>query len=196
MNRNRILIAFLSIGVLFSGTFMMGCTPETGVKHTTVNKSSELKSKRTTIDRSAIEVSSDNWKPVQAHEQEIHQRNPFRGFSDTLLAEQILRKQSLEAAAADILLPEQLYPTKDYRVVGIISGTADPKVYIMDPSGNRFILRRGSLIGNNNGSISSIRRDGIEVYERVADKGQYVELPLYDDTRSDKKKNKIQLSLQ
>ena len=196
MKRNLILVAFLSLGLFFSGTAMMGCTPETGVKHTTVNRSTQLKSKRTALDRSAIEISADNWKPVQASDEEIHQRNPFRGFSDTLLAEQLMRQQSQEAAEADVLLPEQLYPTKDYRVVGVISGTADPKVYVMDPSGNRFILRRGSLIGNNNGSISSIRRDGIEVYERIADKGQYIELPLYDDKASDNKNKKIQLSLQ
>lgn len=194
MKHNLIKIAILSVGVMFSCTAIVACESETGVKHTTVSKSSQLKSKRTTLDRSVLEMSDDNWKPVQASEEEIHQRNPFRGFSDTMLAEQLMRQQNQEQAE-DILLPEQLYPTKDYKVVGIISGTADPKVYVMDPSGNRFILRRGSLIGNNNGSISSIRRDGIEVYERVADKGQYIELPLFDNSNNDKNK-KIQLSLQ
>ena len=195
MKRNCIKLAILSMGLLWIAS-SAGCTPDTGVKHTTVQRTTQLKSKRTSIDRSAIEMSEDNWKPVQASEQEISQRNPFRGFSDTLIAEQLMRQQSQETMTTDVLVPEQLYPTKDYRVVGVITGTADPKVYVMDPSGNRFILRRGSLIGNNNGSISSIRRDGIEVYERVADKGMYVELPLYDDANSDKKLNKIQLSLQ
>ena len=99
-----------------------------------------------------------------------------------------------EQREADVLLPEQVYPTRDYKVISVITGTADPKVFVVDPAGNRFVLRRGSLIGNNNGSISSIRREGIEVYERIADKGQYIELPLFDKPTNDRSKIQIKLN--
>ena len=82
-------------------------------------------------------------------------------------------------------LPEQMYNIKDYQLVGVITGTAEPKAYVIDPGGNRFVLRRGSLIGNNNGSVSSIRRDGVEVFEMVSGEGIYTELSLYDNTSSD-----------
>lgn len=182
----------LSLCVVFCGGVLSGCTPRTEVPVTRVKKSSNLKAKKTSFDRAQFAISHDNWKPVQVFEQIPNSRNPFRGFSDTILAEALLR-ESINAEGSDLQLPEQLYGTRDYRVVGVITGTADPKVYVLDPAGNRFILRRGSLIGNNNGSISSIRRDGIEVYERVADKGQYIELPLYEEVDTEKKK--IQLSL-
>lgn len=171
----------ISAMLAFTGMTTIACTPDTGVKRTRVKKTSDAKSKRTSIDRAQLEMSADNWKPVFSAEQSIESRNPFRGFSDKIMAENIMRqKMKEEADSADMQLPEQLYNIRDYKVLGVITGTADPKVYVLDPAGNRFVLRRGSLIGNNNGSISSIRRDGIEVYERVADKGQYIELPLYD----------------
>ena len=172
---------------------MTGCSFGDDIRVNRVKKTSDLKVQPSEFDREALETTADNWHPVQAPEQILQSRNPFRGFADIMIADAIMRQQ-IQEEHSDAQLPEQLYPTREYRVIGVITGTADPKVYIMDPGGNRFILRRGSLIGNSNGSISSIRRDGIEVYERVADKGQYIELPLYEQTPSDKKS--IQLSLQ
>ena len=183
---------------LSAGGLVTGCTPDTGVKVTRVKKTSDVKSKRTSFDRAKLEMTSDNWKPIVADEQSMQIRNPFRGFSDTIIAENLMKQNVQEdVGAAELQLPEQLYNTKDYRVVAVITGTADPKVYVVDPACNRFVLRRGSLIGNNNGSISSIRRDGVEVYERVGDKGQYVELPLYEkNTGGRHGQNNIQLTLQ
>lgn len=192
MKKHLTIAVLLSLCVVLGGGTLVGCTPRTDVQVTKVKKSSDLKAKRTNYDRTQFEMSQDNWKPVQSSEQTPSSRNPFRGFSDTILAEALLR-ESINTEGSDLQLPEQLYGTRDYRVVGVITGTADPKVYVVDPAGNRFILRRGSLIGNNNGSISSIRRDGIEVYERMTDKGQYIVLPLYEEIDTEKKK--IQLSL-
>ncbi|MBQ9817979.1 MAG: pilus assembly protein PilP [Proteobacteria bacterium] len=194
MKTHLIKIALLSLGLTFLCSAMTGCTPRTEVKVSKVKKTSDLKSRQTTIDRSSFDTSADGWKPVQESDQNILPRNPFRGFSDIAMAEALMRMQALEEQSSDLQLPEQLYSTRDYRVVGVITGTADPKVYVIDPAGNRFILRRGSLLGNNNGSISSIRREGIEVYERVADKGQYIELPLFEEKNNDQ--NNIQLRLQ
>ena len=197
MSRTPLLITCLFFSLSASG-LMLGCTPETDVKVTRVKKTSDVKSKRTSFDRAKLEMTSDNWKPIVADEQSIQIRNPFRGFSDTIVAEKMMKQQvQEEVGTTELQLPEQLYNTKDYRVVGVITGTADPKVYVVDPAGNRFVLRRGSLIGNNNGSISSIRREGVEVYERVGDKGQYVELPLYEKNSGGRSgQNNIQLTLQ
>ncbi len=198
MSRTPLLITCLAFSLSAAG-LVTGCTPETDVKVTRVKKTSDVKSKRTSFDRAKLEMTSDNWKPIVAEEQSIQIRNPFRGFSDTIVAEKMIKQQQVQedVGTTELQLPEQLYNTKDYRVVGVITGTADPKVYVVDPAGNRFVLRRGSLIGNNNGSISSIRREGVEVYERVGDKGQYVELPLYEKNSGGRSgQNNIQLTLQ
>ena len=193
MNRiKRIIVATLLLCILIAGA--AGCTPETDVPRQRVSSTNEIKSKRTTVDRSALETTEDNWKPVQAAEQVIQQRNPFRGFTDTILAEALLReKTKAEETARDALLPEQMYGTKDYRIVGVITGTAIPKVYVIDPGGNRFMLQTNSYLGNKGGTIASIRRDGIVVTEFVDGKIQPVEIPIYEENKD---KKKIQLSLQ
>ena len=191
MINRRIYVAFVL------GLMMVGCQSGSGgVAVTTVQTTNEVSVNKPKFDRSVFEMTSDNWKPVQVSEQQLSARNPFRGFSDTIMAENLRRLRAKEEQSpADALLPEQVYPTRDYKVVSVITGTADPKAYVVDPSGNHFVLRRGSLIGNNNGSISSIRREGIEVYERIADKGQYIKLPLFEK-QSSSGRSKIQISLQ
>lgn len=171
------------------------CSTDTDVEITTVATTNQVSVKRVAFDRAQLEMTADNWKPVQAADQTIYPRNPFRGFTDTIMAENLRRLRAMEEQhESDTLLPEQVYPTRDYRVISVITGTADPKAYVIDPAGNRFVLRRGSLIGNNNGSISSIRREGIEVYERVADKGQYIELPLFEKPTNERSKIQIKLN--
>ena len=184
MKTNHLKLALAALCALCAPAFS-ACTPDTGIEVTTVKRTSDVSIKRSTI----------NWKPVSAAEQTILPRNPFRGYTDTIMAENLRRLRAMEEQReADVLLPEQVYPTRDYKVISVITGTADPKVFVVDPAGNRFVLRRGSLIGNNNGSISSIRREGIEVYERIADKGQYIELPLFDKPTNDRSKIQIKLN--
>ena len=189
MKKSFIGVLSLALCLAVAG---MGCDDDQGVAVTRVKSSRDIRAKKSTIDKLPDTV--DGMSPVQASEQVVQARNPFRGFSDTILAEAMMRQRIKEEHLHDVQLPEQLYPTRDYKVISVITGTADPKAYVVDPSGNRFILRRGSLIGNNNGSISSIRREVIEVYERVADQGQYIELPLFDKPASDNKS--IQISIQ
>lgn len=186
--------AFLSLFALFLCT-SMGCSSETNVPVRTVQSTTQLNSQMTVLDRSILDKTEDGWTVILGETQVKSHRNPFRGFNDIVVQDTKVHQAVQSDRDSELQLPEQLYPTREYKVVGVITGTADPKVYIMDPGGNRFILRRGSLIGNNNGSIANIRRDSIEVYERVADKGQYIELPLYEDTDS-KSRNGIKLSLQ
>ena len=191
ITQNHHLISALTVvcALAFSA-----CSVETDIEVTTVKRTSDVTIKRSTIDRAELEMSTDNWKPVQASEQTIFARNPFRGYTDTIMAENIRRMRAMEEQKeTDVLLPEQIYPTRYYKVVSVITGTPDPKVFVVDPAGNRFVLRRGSLIGNNNGSISSIRREGIEVYERIADKGQYIELPLFEKPANERSKIQIKI---
>ena len=194
MKTNHLKLALAALCALCAPAFS-ACTPDTGIEVTTVKRTSDVSIKRSTINRADLEMSAANWKPVSAAEQTILPRNPFRGYTDTIMAENLRRLRAMEEQReADVLLPEQVYPTRDYKVISVITGTADPKVFVVDPAGNRFVLRRGSLIGNNNGSISSIRREGIEVYERIADKGQYIELPLFDKPTNDRSKIQIKLN--
>lgn len=170
----------------------MGCESDPGVPVRTVSSSEDSKVQRTAIDRSQLEQAEGNWKPVAAWNMQMESRNPFRGFSDKVLAELILKERTSEdIETKDMQLPEQLYNSKDYKLVGVITGTAEPKAFVIDPNGNRFVLQRGSLIGNNNGRVTNIRRERIEIFERFAGEGRYIDLPLYQEENKT-----IQLAIQ
>lgn len=173
-------------GLGLSTLALLGCEPDPGVPVRTVPTISDSTAHKSSIDRSALEMAEGNWMPVRNWEVQLSGRNPFRGFTDSMLAE--LAQQQLlksEGVTTGEQLPEQLYSVHDYKLVGVITGTAEPKAFVVDPGGNRFVLRRGSLIGNNNGSVASIRRDGIEVFEMVSGEGTYIDIPLYDEAKSD-----------
>ncbi len=173
-------------GMGLSGILMTGCDMDPGVPVATVQSASQTAVHTSTIDRSALEVADGNWIPVKNWETQMIPRNPFRGFSDSMLVE-LIQQQMMknEGITTGEQLPEQLYNVRDYTLVGVITGTAEPKAYVVDPGGNRFVLRRGSWLGNNHGSVASIRRDGIEVYEMVSDEGTYIEIPLYKEDHPD-----------
>ncbi len=177
----------LALAGLCLGAFMLtSCEPDPGVPVKTVSSASKTQARKSTIDRAQLEIADGNWKPVKNWEIQISPRNPFRGFTDTMLAELVQQQQMKAEGLAPVeQLPEQLYNVKDYTLVGVITGTAEPKAFVIDPAGNRFVLRRGSLIGNNNGSVSSIRRDGVEVFEMVSGEGVYTDIPLYENSDSD-----------
>lgn len=178
---NKIILFGFGIGLCV----LSGCEPDPGVPVRTVSSASQATHKRSSIDRSQLEVADGNWKPVRNWEVQLSPRNPFRGFADSMIAEMLHQQQLAALGNAKEQLPEQLYSVKDYKLMGIITGTAEPKAFVIDPAGNRFILRRGSLIGNNNGSVSSIRRDGVEVFEMVSGEGVYYDIQLYEKKDSD-----------
>lgn len=186
---SKTLVICMGLAALTGPT---GCESDPGVPVRTVSSSEDSKAQRTTIDRSQLEQAEGNWKPVAAWNMQMEGRNPFRGFSDKVLAELILKERTSEdIETKDMQLPEQLYNSKDYKLVGVITGTAEPKAFVTDPNGNRFVLQRGSLIGNNNGRVTNIRRERIEIFERFAGEGRYIDLPLYQEENKT-----IQLAIQ
>ena len=190
----RFMLKLAIAGLAFSTlSVFTACEPDPGIPvYTVTDDEPAPAAKKYQIDPSILEVADGNWKPVKNWEIQINPRNPFRGFTDSMLAEIAQKQMVTENTIAEELLPEQMYNVRDYSLISVITGTSDPKAYVIDPGGNRFILRRGSLIGNNNGSVSSIRRDGIEVFEMVSGEGVYIDIPLYTtDTESN-----IKLTLQ
>ena len=108
MKTNHLKLALAALCALCAPAFS-ACTPDTGIEVTTVKRTSDVSIKRSTINRADLEMSADNWKPVSAAEQTILPRNPFRGYTDTIMAENLRRLRAMEEQReADVLLPEQV----------------------------------------------------------------------------------------
>ncbi|MGI5829467.1 MAG: pilus assembly protein PilP [Bradymonadia bacterium] len=164
-----------------------GCEEEYSVPVSTVQTASQTKARQGSLNKQALELAEGNWQPAKNWERQNYQRNPFRGFIDAIMAERIneINRKAMdeEGGGESITLPAQMYSVKDYKLIAVITGTADPKAFVLDPSGNRFVLRRGDLVGNNNGTVSNIQRDKIEVFEMISGEGKYIEMLLYPEEK-------------
>ncbi len=111
----------------------------------------------------------EDWTPRRNRERrQIDGRDPFFGFIDILLEEKARQEalaQQTVLEEEEMLLPIQRFEVKDFRLLGVITGTAEPKAYLVDPTGQRHVLKRGDFIGKRGGTVSVIRRDSIDIYE-------------------------------
>jgi type IV pilus assembly protein PilP len=91
-------------------------------------------------------------------------RDPFKPFVEVQQA----------AKAAPVLrprdvLPIQSFDVEKFRVIGIITGMAENRAMIVDPSGKGYVVKSGMEIGTNEGRISRITATSVEVIERFRD---------------------------
>ncbi len=61
--------------------------------------------------------------------------------------------------------PLEYYDSDSYRLVLIMSGTAQAKAMLIDPQGKSFIVQVGTKIGNRSGKIASISATELRIEE-------------------------------
>jgi type IV pilus assembly protein PilP len=71
-----------------------------------------------------------------------------------------------KARPAEDLLPIQSFETSKFTVAGIIAGITENRALVIDPSGKGYVVQKGMLIGNNDGRVSRITSNSVEVVER------------------------------
>lgn len=91
-------------------------------------------------------------------------RDPFKSFVEVQQAAKappVLRPKDV--------LPIQSFDVEKFRVIGIITGMAENRAMIVDPSGKGYVVKSGMEIGTNEGRISRITATTVEVIERFRD---------------------------
>jgi Tfp pilus assembly protein PilP len=79
--------------------------------------------------------------------------------------------------------PLQQYPVKKYILMGTLSSIKGEIGLIRAKNGNEYFVRFGDLLGNNDGKVSKIHSNGIE----VAEKDQIVTLSVRNRSTSNAK---------
>lgn len=88
-------------------------------------------------------------------------RDPFKNPFGTLTESPVITDTPLT--------PLQKYDLSQLRVIGVIIGKGDPKAMVVAPSNKSFVLKKGTKIGKNNGTVISISTDVILVEEQYLD---------------------------
>ncbi len=91
----------------------------------------------------------------------IGKRDPFENPLDKIQG---------PVARADVpLTPLQQFDLGQFRLIGVIVGKGSPAAMVLAPDGRSFILKRGTKIGKNSGTVVAITRDSVRVEELYYD---------------------------
>jgi Tfp pilus assembly protein PilP len=126
---------------------------------------------------STLKVPKERWEPIADHfTRYLSQKHtmpkdvfvpnavkyiPRPAFKEDLNADVI----DIEASMGDDVGPLQLYPSKEYRLLLIMSGTAVPKAVVQSPSGEAFVIQRDTRLGDNGGMVEAITQYTVVVRE-------------------------------
>ena len=103
----------------------------------------------------------------------VGKRDPFRSY----LLE--LALQATDTGPTRKKEETEDYEIDQYRLTGLITGTAQPKAMVEDPAGRGHVLRIGTRLGKNGGRVSRISNFGIIVVEETRDPtGKRIKLPI------------------
>jgi type IV pilus assembly protein PilP len=102
----------------------------------------------------------------------VGKRDPFHSYLADL-EEQAAQEQEHKVEETEKFELDQ------YRLTGLVTGTAQPKAMVEDPIGVGHVLHIGSRLGKNAGRVTRISDDAIVVTEEFrAPTGERVRLPI------------------
>lgn len=93
-------------------------------------------------------------------------KDPFKPFAAVPPAPAPGAAPVQKARPAEDLLPIQSFETSKFKVAGIIAGITENRALVIDPNGKGYVVQKGMLIGNNDGRVSRITSNSVEVVER------------------------------
>lgn len=96
-----------------------------------------------------------------------NKKDPFKPYMNVKAAVAPTADQAKRARLEG--LPIHRYDVGQFRVIGIVTGAKDNQAMVVDPTGKGYVLKSGMLIGKNEGRISAITANGIEVVEQFKD---------------------------
>jgi len=67
------------------------------------------------------------------------------------------------------VLPIHSFDISQFKLIGIVTGGKENKAMVTDPNGKGYVLRTGMTIGKNDGKITAITNNGVEVLEQFRD---------------------------
>jgi type IV pilus assembly protein PilP len=96
-----------------------------------------------------------------------NKKDPFKPF--------VPAKAAQSASAADLKktlhngLPIHSFDVSQFRLIGVVTGGKENQAMVVDPNGKGYVLKPGMSIGKNDGRITSITANGVDVLEQFKD---------------------------
>jgi type IV pilus assembly protein PilP len=167
----------LVVAVAASGAACGGKAKKTGVTTTTAaspEEGGEKKRRRGAPPPAATEAAAPQANPrfamlkpyfAQYHKRPVDTKTNLFRNNLAQFAPRVEIETEVEKPSEEPKTPLEYYDAETYRLVLIMSGTAQAKALVTDPKGKSFIIMVGTRIGNRGGKVASITATEVRVEE-------------------------------
>jgi len=66
-------------------------------------------------------------------------------------------------------LPIHSFDVSQFRLIGVITGAKENQAMVVDPNGKGYVLKTGMIIGKNDGRVTAININGVDIVEQFRD---------------------------
>jgi type IV pilus assembly protein PilP len=66
-------------------------------------------------------------------------------------------------------LPIHSFDVSQFKLIGVITGAKDNQAMVVDPNGKGYVLKTGMTIGKNDGRVTAIGINGVNIVEQFKD---------------------------
>ena len=66
-------------------------------------------------------------------------------------------------------LPIHSFDVSQFRLIGIVTGAKENQAMVVDPTGKGYVLKKGMTIGKNDGRVTAVGMNGVEIVEQFKD---------------------------
>ncbi len=66
-------------------------------------------------------------------------------------------------------LPIHSFDVSQFRLIGIVTGVKENQAMVVDPNGKGYVLKTGMTIGKNDGRVTAVTINGVDVVEQFKD---------------------------
>jgi type IV pilus assembly protein PilP len=71
--------------------------------------------------------------------------------------------------ALQVGLPIHSFDVSQFRLIGVVTGAKENQAMVVDPNGKGYVLKTGMSIGKNDGRVTAININGVDVVEQFKD---------------------------
>lgn len=96
-----------------------------------------------------------------------NKKDPFKPFAIVKAAPGVSPES--ERKALRDALPIHSFDVSQFKLIGIVTGGKENKAMVTDPNGKGYVLKVGMTIGKNEGRVTAITNNGVDVVEQFRD---------------------------
>jgi type IV pilus assembly protein PilP len=66
-------------------------------------------------------------------------------------------------------LPIHSFDVSQFRLIGVVTGAKENQAMVIDPNGKGYVIKTGMTIGKNDGRVTAVGINGVEIVEQFKD---------------------------